>query len=213
MEGITASWTTDIAEQPAAGASITTSLIQNPSDQVMSAYQTALQQNGLDVAAIAYLMAIQKTGITSTGPATILMSVSPNWVTDNGGNDAMQIMRLGDDGTVDILQTKFSNYDANTGYLTFTATSPHGMSTFGIVAVKAYVPVATQATQQPALAPVQTPAAGTSGGFPYMAPIIGAVAIIVIVGVFAFFTRKSREKVIFLKKNLPFTRAEYSHRI
>ena len=140
MEGITASWTTDIVEQPTAGASITTSLIQNPSDQVMSAYQTALQQNGLDVAAIAYLMSIQKTGITSTGSATILMSVSPNWVTDNGGNDAMRIMRIGDDGTVQILPTAFSNYDANTGYLTFTATSPDGMCTFGIVAVKAYVP-------------------------------------------------------------------------
>ena len=194
MEGITASWKTDIVDQPAAGASITTNIIQTPSDQVMSAYQTALQQNGLDVAAIAYLMNIQKTGITSTGPATILMSVSPNWVTDNGGNNAMQIMRLGDDGTVEALPTQFSNYDANTGYPTFMATSPHGMSTFGIVAVTTYVPGATPAPQQAALAPVQTPPSAVvpTGGFPYTTLIIGAVAIIVIVGLIALFTFKSK---------------------
>ncbi|MFA5213125.1 MAG: hypothetical protein WC406_07315, partial [Methanoregula sp.] len=52
------------------------------------------------------------------------------------GLEATRIFRYGNDGTRELLNTRFSNYDRDTGYINLKADSPHGLGMFVLVAVR-----------------------------------------------------------------------------
>ncbi len=198
LEGVSAAWSIDVTQQPDANTTITTSIIQEPGSAVQDAFRTALRAAKMDIAQIAYVMQVTKSGISSTGPATVSLSIPQNWVNNYGGMDAVRIVRLGEDGSTEVLATTFSNYDMNTGYLTFKAPSPKGLSVFGLVAVKTYVPgavtpaVIPQVTPSGADIPVQPSSVQlTSGGLPSTTIIGAVIVILVIIGIgIHFYTRK-----------------------
>jgi hypothetical protein len=187
MPGVSVSWATQINDNPAPNAQITTFIEQTPDQVTLDAFTTAFHLVGQDIGSLAYVMIVQKTGLTSTGPATITMTAPHDWVTRNGGTDAITIVRMADDGTTEVLQTSFSGYDQDSGYLIFTAASPDGLSIFALVGVKSYMPAPAPTSgqmapaQAPTLAPV-TPAAKTSTGLPLMG-IAGVIAALAILGV------------------------------
>jgi len=77
-----------------------------------------------------------KTNIPGTSDAVITMTASPDWVINTTGVGMIRILRLGDDGTSQVLTAGFTGYDMDTGYLTFQARSPDGLCTFALVSVK-----------------------------------------------------------------------------
>jgi len=198
MPGVTVSWTTRINYNPAPDARITTAILKNADPSTLNAFTTELHRAGRDIGSLAYIMVVQKTGITSTGPATVSMTAPRDWVTRNGGIDAIQIIRMGDDGMTESLATSFGRYDPTSGYLIFTAASPHGLSTFGLVATKPYTPSAAPAvTVSGQMAPVQGPAPATtdteSPGAPLRMAIAGVFAAIVITGIaYLVYNRKRK---------------------
>lgn len=176
MPGITVWWTTWINDPPAPDARIITVIRQNADQSTLDAFTTALHRTGLDIGSLAYVMIIQKTGTTTTGPATISMTAPQDVVTRNGGIDAIQIVRMGDDGTAECLVTSFAGYDRNNDYLIFTAASPHGLSTFGLVAIKPYTPPAPVSGQ---MAPVPGPAThATTNEASASVPLMMAMGIV-----------------------------------
>jgi len=117
-------------------ASVTTTLDETVSEDASSAFSLAASGNGLDITGVAYVMSVMKTGFDQTGPATITMSVSQEWVDEHGGNGAVRIIRQADDGSSEVLETKFAGYDENHN-LIFEAQSPNGLCIFGLVSVTA----------------------------------------------------------------------------
>ncbi|WP_214040944.1 PQQ-binding-like beta-propeller repeat protein [Methanoculleus sp.] len=136
------------------GAGLTTTVSQNVSASAQSAFQLAATADGLTLGDIAYTMNIVKTNLTNgqdIAGATIRMTVSPAWVADHGGADAIRIIRSAEDGTKEVLATTLVGTDGN-GNLIFEAYSSNGLSIFGLAAVSA----APQATQ--------SSSSGSSGG-------------------------------------------------
>jgi PKD repeat protein len=200
LEGIRAAWAVEIVRQPDANATITTSIIQEPGSAVQDAFRTALRSAQLDIAQIAYVMQVTKSGMSSTGPATVSMSIPQNWINNYGGMGVIRIIRLGDDGTPEVLTTRFSNYDRDTGYLNFEAPSPKGLSVFGLVAVRTYVPVTGTPAVTPPVAPAvtsipaQTPQVYPPTGALPPATLIGAgIVVLVLAGIGIYvYTRKQK---------------------
>jgi hypothetical protein len=181
----------------------------------MNSFQLVSERNGLAIEDVAYVMVVSKSSGVTTGPATITMSAPASWVAAHGGMDHVRIERVADDGTVEILETRYVGVDPTTGNLIFEANSPNGLSQFGLIMVKALVatPVTTpqgvpqtltpggqpQVTAQPtALAPPQQAPAKTTttstSGSPFTILIIGAVALVVLIGVVSFYTRQPKKK-------------------
>lgn len=190
MYGVAVSWTTRINQMPEPGAHFVTIIQPNIEQSVHNAFNTALHQEDLAVGEIAYVMIVQKFGISSTGPATITMDVSQDWVDRNGGNGVITIVRIADDGTTEVLSTSFDGDNLNTGNPRYRAESPNGLSTFGLIAVIPYdAPAQTydsgqQAPTQeayPVSAPVSSEQAAPEG-IPMML-IGGILAALVIVGI------------------------------
>jgi len=186
MSGATANWTTTITSQPSSGANITTTLSKDPSVETLAAFQSAYLVQGQGIDAVAYTMTVTKTGITSTGPATIIMSVPLSWVTSHGGLNAISIVRQGDDKTVTILT---STYTVDQGMVTFTAVTPeNGLCVFTVVAIKSSTAAEGNATvltdttaavsgsQTPPLATATTSAAATKTPLSTVIPL-GALVI------------------------------------
>ena len=194
MPYVIAWWTADINTAPPANAKMTTAIQQAPDQASITAFTTALNLVGKDIGNIAYVMVVQKTGIAQTGPAIITMTVSPEWVSQNGGNDAIAIVRMADDGTVEVLTTSFSGYDANTGYAIFTAPSPQGLCMFGLVGLKSYTMFGTSDLSTTRGAGPET-ARGTSflGGLTIPAFISGVVVLILVVAGAGIFYYNRRE--------------------
>ena len=127
-------------KQVVSGVTIQQSIIQGASATVADAFQVAATNNNLDVKAIAYTVEFQNTApldanLNSYG-VTLNLSVDNAWVVANapdGSVNNVKIIRLGDDGTPEVLSTTYLGSQGTTDY--FEAISPHGISTFGIVAV------------------------------------------------------------------------------
>lgn len=199
MPGVTVSWTVQITSNPAPDARITTVILQNADQMTQDRFSTALHLVGKEIGSLAYVMIIQKSGITATGPAIITMNVPQDWVDRNGGNGAVTIVRVADDGTTEVLTTTFDGYNSITGYPRFRAESPHGLSTFGLIGMKSFNPQQSPGYNQSA--PVQTPAqpAGTPSqpqnpaGMLGMVAAGGIVAMLAIISIaLGMYTRKTR---------------------
>jgi hypothetical protein len=147
MDGAAGSWSGTVTSQPSKGASITTTFSATPPAQsTLAAFQSVYQVQGSTINDIAFTMTVTKDGVTTSGPATITMSVPRSWVDSHGGINAINIVRQGDDGITESLSTQFMGYDPTTGAAIFEATSPHGLSIFALVALK---PVAAPAGNTP----------------------------------------------------------------
>ncbi len=189
MPGVAVSWNTQINEYSAStDARITTVILQKVDASILNAFATALHNVGLELGNLAYVMIAQKTGVTPTGPATVTMTASQNWVTQNGGMDAIRIIAISDDGVTEVLTPSFAGYDRDSGYLTFKATTSHSLWITGLVAVTPYTPGAPVSGQAPKgqMAPPQTQGdsaiPGTSTGMPIML-VGGILAALAIIGI------------------------------
>ncbi len=150
---------------------ITTTLSEEVRSDVRSAFQLAANDNNQQVEAIAYVMTVETTNFVATGPATVTMTISPEWVASHGGTGAVSIIRMSDAGTGEMLDTSYKGIDPQ-GTMVFEGNSPHGLYVFGIV----------QATP---LKPAQQKQSGANSGGLLLQTAFGkASAIIgVIVGV------------------------------
>jgi hypothetical protein len=180
MSGATASWSGSVSTQPSSGATITTTISQDPPAATLAAYQSVYQVQGTGIGAVAYTMTVSKNGVTTSGPATITMSVPRSWVESHGGVNSMSIARQGDDGVTESLTTQFTGYDSVTGDAIFTATSPHGLSIFALVSTQSLTAGNTTVTTtpvitstQPMLAPTTAPGSISTTGQPTNAPTTG----------------------------------------
>jgi hypothetical protein len=189
MPGVAVSWNTQINEYSASDARINTAILQKVDVSILNAFATALHQVGLDLGNLAYVMITHKTGVTLTGPATVTMTASQNWVSQNGGMDAIRIIAISDDGVTEVLTPSFTGYDRDSGYLTFKATTSHSLWITGLVAVTPYTPGAATVygqTSNGQMAPVQTQGdstiPGTSTGMPIML-VGGILAALAIIGI------------------------------
>jgi hypothetical protein len=186
MADLRSSWTVDITREPPAGARFITTIVAEPSNPTRSAFETMLASQGLQITGLAYVMEVRKSQQGATGKATIQMDVNRFWVSQNGGVDAVRIIRQGDDGLVQILETRFSNYDMGTGYMNFRAISDDGLSVFALIAVEsAPLPVPTSPVFTPmttAIVPTGT-VIGPPGPTRFQAmAIIAAIVTIIILG-------------------------------
>jgi hypothetical protein len=117
------------------GAMITTILSEPINTEVMDTFRIALAEEGRELIAVAYTMTVIKTNIDTTLPATITMTCPPDWITTHGGVNSVSIVRIGDDGTTQVLETTHIGYD-NSGNMVFEAISPDGLSIFGLITSK-----------------------------------------------------------------------------
>ncbi|WP_220680884.1 PKD domain-containing protein [Methanofollis formosanus] len=193
-ENVSARFTAEFPYFPV-NATIGADLIENVSENVASAYSLALLDEGLDVSEIAYTMKVTKKGIEKCGPATITMTVSPEWVTARGGVDKIRILRMADDGTTQVLETVFKGYDTDGQYV-FEAVSPDGLSEIGLVAVTESTAVTVKPTDVGvgAETPTTIPAGGdetpAEGGLPVGLIAVVLVAIVAIAAVGYYFQKK-----------------------
>ncbi len=118
------------------GASITISLAEPVNPVVLNAFGVAMTNAGKDIQAVAYILVVTKTNIATTLPATITMTCPPDWINNNGGKEAVSIVRIGDEGSMQVLETSFAGTDLK-GNMIFEAKSPAGLSLFGLVTAKA----------------------------------------------------------------------------
>ena len=117
-------------------AAVTITLLDTASQETRGAFQLAAQSNNRQIEAIAYVMNVGKTNLAVTGPATVTMTVPPDWVMSHGGIETVVISRTGDDQRGELLQTHYTGSDAH-GNMVFEGLSPHGLSMFGILTVNA----------------------------------------------------------------------------
>ncbi|MDD1684680.1 MAG: hypothetical protein LUQ19_02180, partial [Methanoregula sp.] len=135
---VSASFRADLMSLPPSDSAITAQVIKNPGPPIRAVFDEAAAKQGYQLDTIAYTMDIEKNNLEDgkdIGPATVTMSVSPSWVADHGDVASVRIARLADDGTSQMLQTRFVRHD-NSGNLVFEGTSPGGLSIFALITVK-----------------------------------------------------------------------------
>ncbi len=140
-------------------AAITTTISETVNNEIQDAFRSAAQSNNQQVEGIAYSVYIGKTNFVATGPAIVILTISPDWVTNHGGTRSIGIAHLSDEGTSAILKTDYTGSDDKEN-MVFQGISPHGLSTFGLISLKnltgpARIPVGIPV---PALVQVETPA-------------------------------------------------------
>ena len=197
MPGVSVSWTTQFDNNPLPNTQVATVVLPTVDQLTLDSISTALHRGLLDVNSESYGMVVQTNGVSTSGPTTVSMTVSPAWVTQNGGNDAIRIVRIANDGTVEVLHTWVDGVDQSSGYTIFKGTSPSGgLGAFWLISVIPYTqPVSVQATSSaPAAAPVsgqlaptqaQVTSSSTTGstGLWSVMGVGGALAALAIIGV------------------------------
>ena len=131
---VTASWSAIINNQTSPGAQVVTSIQDVPDAYTLALFRTTLAGTGNDIGSVAYVMVARKVGWSgATGPATVIMTAPQSWVSMYG-TSAITIVRYSDvSGTGEVLSTHLTGYDSVSGYPTFQAASPNGLSTFALV--------------------------------------------------------------------------------
>jgi len=131
----------DIAlTQIVSGVSIQQNIIQGATTSVTNAFQLAATGSNLEVKSIAYTVEFQNTESLNanlgTAGVTLDLSVDHAWVVANapdGDRNNIRILRFGNDGTKEVLNTQYTGSLGSND--NFRATSPHGLSVFGMTAV------------------------------------------------------------------------------
>jgi hypothetical protein len=120
-------------EAPPPDSRIKVILAETPPADMQTIFETAAQNLGLHLRSVSHIVSVQTVNLGSPSNTTITMSVSPGWVTTTGRN-TVRIIRVADDGTIEILKTEPFGYD-QFGNNVFVAESPHGFSTFGLISI------------------------------------------------------------------------------
>jgi hypothetical protein len=199
MHEASAQWVVDITESPQERTNFLSRIRSEPSDTTLSAFNDVLAAHGLRMTAFGYVVVVTKIHPTPMGYGIIQMDADRTWVSQNGGVDAVRILRQGDDGLVQILETKLASSDQKTGKLIYRGFSPNGLSVFALMTVEnitAAVPTTPVTTQPTATPPV--PASGPTPcrilGIPciVVAAIICAIILAILFGLVRH--RRAREK-------------------
>ena len=158
---------------------------ETPGPGAASAFHLAAAENGEEIDALAYTVTVTRTNLENgedIAGAVIWMTVSPTWVEEHGGVDAVRIARSAEDGTYEMLTTRLAGADRN-GNLIFEGVSPGGLSVFCLLTVTAAP--AAQGIPASTAAVTGTPAAaGTPAGeslslaSPLIAAGVGAALLI-----------------------------------
>nr|WP_324292249.1 fibronectin type III domain-containing protein [uncultured Methanoregula sp.] len=182
-------------------AAITTTISETTNPDMLKAYQSAALNNK-QVGDVAYSVVVEKTALATTGPAKVMLTISPDWVMTHGGTKSIGIAHIADDGTAELLATDYSGIDKD-GNIIFQATSPKGLSTFSLVSLKDQ----TVAAQAPATVPASTVPASrqqSPGGIQNIAGVAGkfvADNLILIVGIFAIMLALGAGIIIYDRKS------------
>lgn len=118
------------------------------------AVEEAARREGLRVKEVAYAVEVKHENLTETVEgANVTLTVSRGWVESQGGPESVRIVREGDDGSKQVLETTFLGYDGDSAV--FEGASP-GLSVFSLVAIEeeaspAPTPVATPTPRQPGM--------------------------------------------------------------
>jgi hypothetical protein len=139
-------------------AAITITISDAVNRDLQDAYRLAAQANNQQIGDTAYNVYIGKTNMVTTGPAMVVLTISPVWVTNHGGIPSIRIAHLSDDGAPAILMTDYTGSDDRQN-LVFQGSSPQGLSTFSLVSM---VDLAGSAQAQP-----ETPAPALSSTNPF----------------------------------------------
>lgn len=87
---------------------------------------------------------VYPSGFIYENPHTITVAVNSDWVVNNdlGGltdvYEPVEIIRVGDLGSIEVLETKFLYYDETRNVDVFEGISPNGLSQFTLVTVGNY---------------------------------------------------------------------------
>jgi hypothetical protein len=135
---VSASFDADLVSLPPNDATITATILEQPDPAVVAAYHGAVAKQGYQIGEVAYAMNVGKTHLEDgkdIGSATVRMSVAPSWVANRGGPGDVKIARYADDGTSQVLETRFIGFDSSSN-MVFEGTSPGGLSIFALITVK-----------------------------------------------------------------------------
>jgi hypothetical protein len=124
------------------------------------------------------------------------MTCPPAWINNHGGKESVSIVRISDEGTMQVLETSFAGTDLK-GNMIFEAKSPEGLSLFGLVTAKA----AAEKEQNPeaTVVPVSRAAISTNIGMSAWlistilqnpVTIVIVLAILVLVAYFGWWKRR-----------------------
>ncbi len=147
---VSASFHSVMNKMPPGDAAIKFTVAEQPDTHTMAVVEKTVTEKGYQLDEVAYTAQVEKTDLkdqTYIGPSVVTMSIAPSWVQNHGGIANVEIFRLADDGTSQLLDTKFSGVD-NSLNMAFTGTSPGGLSIFALISV---VP------QHETVAPVPSP--------------------------------------------------------
>ena len=128
------------------GAGISMVLSRTANLAVYNAFDQSVRKIQNSIREIAFVAEVNKTRMVDgrdIGPATVTLSVGRNWA-DSMGLQNIVVTVLRDDGSVELLTTKFVNYNAD-GQAVFAAASQKGVSTFGLVGLNSAAPTPTPA--------------------------------------------------------------------
>ncbi|HOC83404.1 MAG TPA: DUF4430 domain-containing protein, partial [Methanoculleus sp.] len=189
---ITASLILNLTGIPAADGRLDVAFNATPDAAAGNAFALAAAENGKEITALAYTMTVTRTNLENgedIAGAVIRMTISPGWVEEHGGADAIRIARSAEDGTYQVLETRVVGIDES-GNLIVEAVSPGGLSTFGLLAVRAAQD--THATAATSAAPGASSAAGTPAEASPL--IISAIGAIPVIGTAYLIARRRREQ-------------------
>lgn len=178
-----------LASLPRTGAAVTNTLSETIDPSVKGQLNSAAQKAGLNVHAVAYTFRVEKSSVDARGLAIVTMTVPKRWTDWYGGVSDLTVIRLGDDRSVQVLQTQFLGIDEK-GEVVIAALSPQGPSVFGMLTAKA------TAMKNPNAPPPRT-AIGTVAGmalwFVTTTPgLVSLACVMVLVGIFGYRTWKRR---------------------
>ena len=117
------------------GVRIKIRLDKTPPPEVKAGFEEAAAKIKNEVVEVAYVLVIDKVNLENEvhlGKATITMEVGKAWA-DSYGKERIRIFRYTYLGESEILPTTFRGYEADRAI--FEATTPDGLSIFGLVAL------------------------------------------------------------------------------
>ncbi|QYZ79065.1 DUF4430 domain-containing protein [Methanofollis formosanus] len=139
-----------LAGIPGEGA-ITTGFSDRPSPEITESLTTFATAEDRSLLGVASVMDVKRTNLKNGEDilgATVRMEIDPAWVDEHGGADAIRIVHIADDGTIEVLETRKILETGDS--VNFEAESKNGLSSFVIVALGEREGPATSATTAPA---------------------------------------------------------------
>jgi hypothetical protein len=165
------------------GAEIRTSISLPGQTDLMRAFQEALRKEGKELDGWAYNYNVDKTNFDSCGSTNVTMTVTKKWLDENSQTiENVQIIRMGDDGSSQVLPIVSITFDSIAQEYTLTGYSRYGCSVFGLVTAKAAAVEQEQNPNATAPAGVSKAAMATNVGmYGWLMEIIGKNPVIIVV--------------------------------